>query len=249
MLRKWWCCQFYWLFSSLRNTGKRTDNGIHDPSVTLLWGVGCLVKWHLGQNCSMPGKGQTLFFSKVCRKLKFILPHFLIAEVSACSLSGWGSSGYSSAQEECLCSLYKQKVSIFTQSVCLTAVLPCICLCSVHNGVFFHQTWHSEATETVRQIHLWDNRPNWGSHLEPFSGFCSCSNLNDVLRIELGWWWWWWKRFRQATTKIAFPGWTCSIFLCSQQSELSWRAGSLWKAFFPMGNHDLSSLYGVTVGC
>lgn len=28
---------------------------------TLLWGVGCSVKWHLGQHCAMPRKEQKLF--------------------------------------------------------------------------------------------------------------------------------------------------------------------------------------------
>lgn len=52
---------------------------------TLLWGVGCWVKWHWGQHCSMPRKEQKLFSLANCRELNFLLSLFLIVEVSACT--------------------------------------------------------------------------------------------------------------------------------------------------------------------
>lgn len=108
-------------------------------------------------------------------------------------------------------------------------------------GVLFHQTWPSEASE-IQQVPLWDASPHWGSYLEPFLSFYSNSDLNDVLRIDSGWDEG--GRFGQVTTRVAFSGWTCSIL----KSGFPWRAGSPWKEFFPLGNPDLSSLDGVTIG-
>lgn len=39
------------------------------------------------------------------------------------------------------------------------------------------------------------------------------------------------------------------LFLSSHQSDWSQRAGFPWRALFPMGNQELSSLDGVTGGC
>lgn len=62
MLSQWWCCQFYWLFFILKALSKGKGQWNAWPQCnTLLWGVGCWVKWHLGQHCSMPRKEQKLF--------------------------------------------------------------------------------------------------------------------------------------------------------------------------------------------
>lgn len=75
---QWWCCQFYWLFFILKALSKGKGQWNAWPQCnTLLWGVGCWVKWHLGQHCSMPRKEQKLFSLANLQSVKLPLASLL----------------------------------------------------------------------------------------------------------------------------------------------------------------------------